>query len=92
MIVVLKGWTRGSIPPNHPVSNSYQKVKRKLSYAISQVHEEMVIMNPDKRPAWTLKISNMEDPDVTTITVWIRQPPRGLVSDIEELLKKYIGE
>lgn len=44
----------------------------------------------DNNPTWTIRISNMDDPDVTYVTVWVRQPPCGLVSDIEEILEKYI--
>jgi len=56
------------------------------------VHEEMVSMNLDRRPAWTLEVSDIHDQGVTVVKVWIRQPPRGMLSEIEELLKKYIGE
>jgi hypothetical protein len=46
----------------------------------------------DNYPTWTIRMSNLEDPDVTCVTVWIRQPPRGLVSDIEKILEKYIPD
>jgi predicted RNA methylase len=48
--------------------------------------------HPDKRPAWTMKMSNMEDTSITEVTIWIRNPPFGMVNKLEQFLKEYIPE
>jgi hypothetical protein len=57
---------------------------------IEDTWNELPGQHPELRPAWIIESSNIVSPP--TIRVWIRNPPPGMVTELEELLKKYIPE